>query len=111
MYSMKSKTKQSCGVLLFYHINKCGGGTMRRWFQQYHYEWQYMYGTLVHNQNQTQELWRKFIPEIDKQVDEVGDDRWSSISLHHGMPGIHYIQDHLSRWRATLEDKGCELVQ
>eukprot|EP00493_Phyllostaurus_siculus_P026813 UN27159 len=98
MYSMFEK----CGVILHYHINKCAGDSMGRWFQSRSLRFKRLYhNPVIRDPTQSKVSWKKDIESVYKwlnmtmgsgrtllDMDENSKrDHWAVLEIHHGIPG------------------------
>ena len=90
---------RSCGVVFFYHVNKVGGRTVQEHLKEATHE----YLQLFPNEKD----WRSATPEIEDFLRFDDGDRWKALEIHHGFPGLLYIQEELAAWEAAVTAQGC----
>ena len=105
-------THGKCGLILFYHINQCAGGSLGNWFETYasgYHLLQDIYSYLrVFNESTLQYSWQRMAQRGTAFVKKVSPKTgWRVLELHHGFPGVHYSQKHINRWKEIVESKGC----
>ena len=93
----------NCGLILFYHINQCAGGSLGNWFQTHasgYHLLQDIYSYLrVKNESTLQYSWNKMIPRATAFIKKVSARKgWKVLELHHGFPGVYYSQKTMSHW-------------
>jgi len=115
-----------CGVILHYHINKCAGDSMGRWFQSRCLRFKRLYhNPVIRDPTQSKVSWKKDIESVYKwlnmtmgsggtllDMDENSKrDHWAVLEIHHGIPGMYYLKEHLKKWNEFIESKGCKFVK
>ena len=111
-YSNKHEPeKNNCGVILFVHINKCGGGSVVHWFKKHtsvlHLK-QEGRPRNAHDFNDTSILWQKVIPKVNEALSHLSNrSGWKVLHLHHYFPGIFYVQKIIQNWETIVQNKGC----
>jgi hypothetical protein len=113
----------SCGLVVFFHINKCGGGSVNTWLKnnspnKEDHVFRYCCtrrgeeGKETETQagNQWHDTYFKRIEAHMEGIDKV-ENRWKSVTLHHGAPGLAFMHSTtIPTWRRLLAAKGCNLV-
>ena len=107
----KKRQNNACGVILFVHINKCGGGSVDRWFKT-HAPLLFLTPPGYHKDEQsikdTNTLWQKMVPKATRFISGVSNESgWKVLHHHVYFPGIFYSQKIIRQWKKTVEDKGC----
>ena len=110
----KNIKKSDCGLILFYHINQCAGGSLGDWFQDhvpkrnYHLLqdiWSYL---TVSNVSTLQFSWEQMIPRANNFLKRMSSKSgWRVLEIHHGFPGVYYTQDIIQHWKDIVEANGC----
>ena len=102
--------RHGCGVIVFAHIHKCAGGTVKTWFEK-HAPVLYM---IANQEEQGQGIiqydpnWKKAIPQVDYFLADVPDKtRWKVLHLHHFFPGLYLSRKYIEKWKRSVENKGC----
>ena len=85
--------RYDCGVILHAHINKCAGGTVRKWFRKHAPVCQFSIERNVSINNekliQYEPVWRKMIPQVDRCLANVSPKTgWRVLHVHHKSPGL-----------------------
>ena len=100
-----------CGIILFLHINKCGGGSVVNWFKKHApvlYLKQRGQSGDVKRVNESYMLWTEMIPKADLFVSNISHRiGWKVLHLHHYFPGVSYSEKIIQRWESIVEGKGC----
>ena len=125
--------RHGCGVILFAHIHKCAGGTVKTWFEK-HAPVLYMRANQeeqINRRKQTKRIltmipyhpeckgmcqgmiqydpkWEKAIPQVDYFLADVPDKtRWKVLHLHHFFPGLYLSRKYIEKWKKSVEAEGC----
>ena len=105
-----------CGLILFYHITKCGGGSFKTWLHQHTTVLEIKMVTAKDRRIKSlEELghhkwvhWNSQIPVINDFVRKIKPNTgWKAVRLHRQFPGLYYIPKYLHYWKATVEENGC----
>ena len=104
-----------CGVILFFHIPKTGGGSVLKWLNE-HTTVLNTYSMIrrdkkysMNNKNY-ETLWKNVILVANQFLSDMSPTKgWKAIHLHHLFPGMYYNQDIVGNWRTIVESKGCVL--
>ena len=111
-YSTKFQNNK-CGLILFLHINKCGGGTFKKWLKKH--------TTVLFQFQDTPRIkslkqlghgrwrsWNRHIPVANDFVVKIKPHTgWKAFHIHNAFPGLYYLQENVRNWKATVEDNGC----
>lgn len=90
-----------CGVIFFYHINKCGGLTVSTAVKARIGAQNYM--QFFANSG----LWQQNRLKAEPFLQFNGKKLWKALEIHNGFPGLHYIQEDLAKWKRIVTDQGC----
>ena len=117
--------KGKCGIIVFLHINKCGGSSINKWFYEHatkNFQLKLpvsqkfrkpvkSYRELIAQQRKVTE-WKKWAEKATEYthniIPQMG---WSTFHIHNGFPGMYYIQDIIHNWKYNVERKGCVFHQ
>ena len=104
-----------CGLILFVHINKCAGGSLKYWFKFHAAGFMDLFEegtTRVRNVRQTSIWWTRRTRAATSFVSSISRKKgWKVLHLHHGFPGVYYIQELIHDWQAIVERNGCTFHQ
>ena len=108
---LKHSSSNDCGVILFRHIPKTGGGSFVQWLSKHAPVFHMFNGTENDeklNDEMNSKMWKSIIPTANKFVgntsSKVG---WKAVHLHHNSPGMYYNHDLIQSWKAIVEERGC----
>ena len=102
--------RYDCGVILHAHINKCAGGTVRKWFSNHAPICNIESNEGLYDKNvvQYEPVWRKMIPQVDRFLANVSPKTgWRVLHVHHKSPGLMLIENYIKKWEKSVEAKGC----
>eukprot|EP00494_Astrolonche_serrata_P031657 UN31926 len=110
-------SKNDCGVIWHYHINKCAGGTIKKLFEEFADAYNHIFmhfwpsgTTRVKNKNETLSNWIPRLMNIENEIERLENNKWIVIKHHHGAPGMYYILSNLTRLKTTVEKQGCTFL-
>ena len=108
---LKDPHDNKCGVILFVHIPKTGGGSVFAWLKKHAAVLNMFDGTVrdrIKNQEQNEQMWKNSIPKANEFMRDISPKTgWKSVHLHHYFPGMHYSKDIIKSWKTIVEGKGC----
>ena len=102
-----------CGLILFLHINKCGGGSFVNWLGEhttvlYQHQGSPRIESLGKLGHHRWESWNSRIPAANDFVNKIKPKTgWKAFHIHNSFPGLYYLQENLREWKATVENNGC----
>ena len=93
IYTMRQRDE--CGMILFLHINKCGGSTVTQWMKKHATrQFSLKYRIMVKNYNETFSTWKKWASKVTKFTHNIRPRMgWSTIEIHNGFPGMLYNKE------------------
>ena len=109
--SFKNHSSNDCGVILFRHLPKTGGGSFVQWLDK-HAQVLHMFNGDKNdeklNSKMNSTMWKSIIPTANEFVSNISSKvGWKAIHLHHYFPGMHYNQDLIKSWKTIVEERGC----
>ena len=116
---LRQLENNQCGLIVFVHINKCGGGSLSRWFKHHATGNYNAAGYLlledtstykgVTNASSSRVSWENMVHKATSFVNQKSQSKngWKVLHLHHGFPGVYYCQEIFHDWQAIVEGQGC----
>jgi len=104
-----------CGVLIFFHVPKTGGGSVLEWLETNFnvlntYRLMKKSISIPRRQKQIENMWKGILPTANKFVNNISPRKgWQAIHLHGFFPGMYYNKDIIRDWKTIVEGKGCVL--
>ena len=119
VHAKTENQRHGCGVILFAHIHKCAGGTVRAWFKKH----APLLDMMTNSKEEMKEIkeakkikgimqydpkWEKAIPQVDSFLADVPDKTgWKVLHLHSLFPGLYLSREYIEKWKKSVEAKGC----
>ena len=104
-----------CGIILFVHIPKTGGGSFVKWLGEHGPVLDMFVGTerdVKLNNQMNSTMWKSILPTANKFVSNVSPKTgWKSMHLHHYFPGMHYNQDLIQVGRLPWKTKDVPSIK
>ena len=112
----KAAFNNKCGVVMFFHIPKTGGGTVLKWLETNFnvlntrrlIKEKAMTAKNQEDKKKLETMWKSILATANEFVNNVSPRKgWQAIHLHNFFPGMYYNRNIIRDWKTIVEGKGC----